>query len=57
MVSTKMMVAWVRAFYSMLPKRPLSEALEYALKTSGAPMRLYARQPKSVDFQIEMSKQ
>jgi len=57
MVSTKMMVAWVKAFYSMLPKLPLSEALEFALKASGAPMRLYARQPEAVNFQVEMSKQ
>ena len=45
MVSSKMMAAWVEAFYDRLPTRPLSEALEFARKASGAPMRLYARQP------------
>ncbi|MEO8630600.1 MAG: TIR domain-containing protein [Betaproteobacteria bacterium] len=55
MVSAKMMAAWVESFYAMLPKRPLSEALDFALKASGAPMRLYAKQPESVDLVIELS--
>jgi hypothetical protein len=55
MVSTRMMIAWVESFYGMLPKRQLSEALEFALKTSGAPMKLYAKQPVSVDLRIEVS--
>lgn len=50
MVSPKMMAAWVEAFYSKLPQRSLSEALDYALKVSQAPMRFYARQPKHVDL-------
>jgi len=50
MVSPKMMAAWVEAFYGKLPQRPLSEALDYALKVSQAPMRFYARQPKHVDL-------
>lgn len=50
MVSAKMMAAWVEAFYSKLPGRPLSKALDYAQKVSQAPMRFYVRQPKSVDL-------
>jgi hypothetical protein len=50
MVSPKMMAAWVEAFYAKLPQRSLSEALEYALKVSQAPMRFYGRQVASVDL-------
>jgi hypothetical protein len=50
MVSPKMMAAWVEAFYGRLPQRSLSEALDYALKVSQAPMRFYARQPQHVDL-------
>jgi hypothetical protein len=50
MVSPKMMAAWVEAFYAKLPQRSLSEALEYALKISQAPMRFYGRQVAKVDL-------
>jgi hypothetical protein len=50
MVSPKMMAAWVEAFYAKLPQRSLSEALDYALKVSQAPMRFYGRQVASVDL-------
>ncbi len=50
MVSPKMMAAWVEAFYAKLPQRSLSEALDYALKVSQAPMRFYARQAAKVDL-------
>jgi TIR domain len=50
MVSPKMMAAWVEAFYAKLPQRSLLQALDYALKFSQAPMRLYARQIKNVDL-------
>ncbi len=50
MVSPKMMAAWVEAFYAKLPQRSLSEALEFALKVSGAPMRFYGRQVAKVDL-------
>lgn len=50
MVSPKMMAAWVEAFYAKLPHRSLSEALDYALKISRAPMRFYGRQVEKVDL-------
>ena len=50
MVSPKMMAAWVEAFYAKLPQRSLSEALDYALKISRAPMRFYGRQVARVDL-------
>ena len=53
MVSANMMAAWVEAFYTLLPKAPLSEALDFAMRASGAPMRLYAQQPNSVDLRME----
>ena len=53
MVSANMMAAWVDGFYDMLTKRPLSQALEFAIKASGAPMRLYAKQPAVVDLVLE----
>jgi len=55
MVSSKMMAAWVEAFYSLLPNSSLSQALDFAMNASGAPMRLYARQPESVDLRVERS--
>jgi hypothetical protein len=53
MVSPNMMAAWVEAFYSLLPSAPLSHALDFAMRASGAPMRLYAQQPDSVDLRLE----
>jgi hypothetical protein len=53
MVSANMMAAWVEAFYSLLPNAPLSQALDFALRVSGAPMRLYAQQSDSVDLLME----
>jgi hypothetical protein len=50
MVSPKMMAAWVEAFYTKLSQRSLSEALDFALKISQAPMRFYARQAQQVDL-------
>jgi hypothetical protein len=50
MVSPRMMAAWVEAFYAKLPQRSLLQALDYALKISQAPMRLYARQVKNIDL-------
>lgn len=55
MVSSNMMAAWVDGFYGMLVRRPLSQALEFALKASGAPMRLYPRQPAVVDLLLEVT--
>jgi len=55
MVSAKMMAAWVEAFYGTLAKEPLSRALEFAINASGAPMRLYTKQPASVDFIIQFT--
>jgi hypothetical protein len=52
MVSPNMMAAWVEDFYSTLPTTTLSEALDHALRASGAPMRLYAQQSK-VDLKWE----
>ena len=49
MVSAKMMAAWVEGFYSILTTRPLSQAFDYALKASRAPMRFYGRQSRSED--------
>lgn len=54
MVSPKMLAAWVEEFYSLLPQTPLSKALEFAMKASRAPMRLYAKQPKAVDLMLEL---
>jgi hypothetical protein len=53
MVSPNMMAAWVEAFYRLLPTVPLSEALDFALRASGAPMRLYAQQPDSVNLRMQ----
>ena len=53
MVSPNMMAAWVEAFYVVLPNAPLSEALDTAVRASGAPMRLYAQQPDAVDLRME----
>lgn len=56
MVSSKMMAQWVEDFYERLTHRVrLSQALEYATKNSGAPMRFYARQPRSMDVELRMS--
>ena len=53
MLSSKMAAVWVDAFYSHLSTSSLSEALDYAINVSGAPMRLYARQPDSVGVRFE----
>jgi hypothetical protein len=53
MISSKMAAAWVDAFYSHLSTSSLSEALDYAINVSGAPMRLFARQPDSVGVRFE----
>ena len=53
MISSKMAAAWVEAFYRRLSTSSLSEALNYAINISGAPMRLYARQPDSVGVRFE----
>ena len=55
MVSTNMMAAWVDGFYSMLVKRPLSQALEFAIQASGASMRLHPRRPAAVDVRLEVT--
>ena len=49
-ISARMMAAWVEAFYGMLPRRSLKEALDYAKNVSQAPMRFYARQTRTVDL-------
>jgi hypothetical protein len=46
MVSPKMMAAWVEVFYGKLADHSLSQALDYALNISQAPMRFYGRQIK-----------
>jgi len=55
MVSSKMMAAWVEAFYGTLPHQPLSEALEFAMKSRcympGLPRATYMPYP----FQIIQS--
>ena len=43
-VSPTMFASWVENFYGVLPEQPLSEAFDYAVKASRAPMKLYARQ-------------
>ncbi len=53
-ISAKMMAAWVGAFYGMLPRRSLSQALDYACKLSQAPMRFYARQAKTIDLMFKV---
>ena len=54
MVSPTMIATWVAEFYEMLPRHPLSEALEFALKASRAPMRFYAKQEKAVDVRVAL---
>jgi TIR domain len=54
MVSAKMMAAWVEAFYSKLPRRSLSQAFDYAMKISQAPMRFYGRQSKPIDLVFKL---
>jgi hypothetical protein len=44
MVDPRMFAAWIENFYGVLPSRPLSEAFDYAVKASRAPMKLYAKQ-------------
>jgi len=44
MVSPGMFAAWVENFYGLLPNHPLSEAFDYAVEASRAPMKLYAMQ-------------
>ena len=58
MVSAKMMATWVESFYDVLPSRPLSQAFDFALKVSRAPMRFYGRQSRSSDvvFTVEREK-
>jgi hypothetical protein len=46
MVSARMMAAWVDVFYRTLPRQSLSTAFNFAVKASGAPMRLLGRQKK-----------
>jgi hypothetical protein len=55
MVSANMMAAWVDGFYSMLVKRPLSQALEFAIQASGAPMRLHPREPAVEDLRMQIT--
>jgi hypothetical protein len=54
MVSPRMLATWVAEFYRMLPHHQLSTALDFAMKASRAPMRLYAKQPKSVDLVLKI---
>jgi hypothetical protein len=42
--SPEMFALWVENFYGVLPIQPLSEAFDFAVKASRAPMRLYAKQ-------------
>jgi TIR domain len=44
MVDPRMFAAWIENFYGVLPSNPLSEAFDYAVKASRAPMKLYAKQ-------------
>jgi hypothetical protein len=55
MVSPQMLAAWVAEFYRVLPNRTLSTALEFAMRASRAPMRLYAKRRESVDLVLEMT--
>src|SRR5215469_3045046 len=43
-IAVAMFAAWVESFYEALPMQPLSEAFDFAVKASRAPMKLYARQ-------------
>jgi hypothetical protein len=52
MISSKMAAAWVEAFYQQLSVSTLSDALVHAISTSGAPMRLYAQQPRDIDVRF-----
>lgn len=54
MVSPRMLATWVAEFYRMLPTHQLSVALEFAMRASRAPMRLYPKRQKSVDLVIEL---
>ena len=55
-VSANMMALWVEVFYKMLTQGgQLSQALDYAIKASNAPMRFYARQQKFIDLELQMS--
>jgi hypothetical protein len=44
MVDARMLAAWIENFYGGLPTSRLSEAFDYAVKASRAPMKLYAKQ-------------
>ncbi len=54
-VTPNMMATWVDSFYHALAKSTLSEALAIALRASGAPMRLFPRQPNSLEVRVEQS--
>jgi hypothetical protein len=56
MVSPKMMAAWVENFYGILQHKSVSQAFEFALKASRAPMRFYGRQSKASDFIFTVEK-
>jgi len=43
-VAAETFAAWVKSFYEALPMQPLSEAFDFAVKASRAPMKLYAKQ-------------
>jgi hypothetical protein len=55
MVSPRMLATWVAEFYRMLPNYQLSTALEFAMKASRAPMRLYAKPQKPKDIVLKMA--
>lgn len=44
MISAEMFAAWIENFYQALQVKTLSEAFDFAVKASRAPMRLYAKQ-------------
>ena len=43
-IAPKMFATWVENFYGLLPNQTLSQAFDYAVKASRAPMKLYAKQ-------------
>lgn len=44
MISVEMFASWIENLYSALSSKPLSEAFDYAVKASRAPMKLYTKQ-------------
>jgi hypothetical protein len=51
--SPEIFALWVESFYEALPTQPLSDAFDFAVKSSRAPMRLYAKQDLRMSSEVK----